>query len=226
MIFLLVHSPLVGPSTWLPVARELVRRGHGALVPSLLGAADAPPPHWRHCVSAVREQVGKPRDPIVLVGHSGAGLLLPAIADCVSATVSRLLFVDSGIPVRTGETPVVPQRFIDELATLAVGGRLPPWSKWWGEDAMSDLIPDEGQRDMLAAEMPSVSLDHLRERIPSPAGWDRVPCGYLLLSDAYIDAAAEARERGWRVEHIIGAQHLHIVVAPGAVTDALLRLAE
>ena len=26
-------------------------------------------------------------------------------------------------------------------------------------------------------------------RIPSPAGWDRLPCAYLLLSDAYQEAA-------------------------------------
>jgi len=31
-------------------------------------------------------------------------------------------------------------------------------------------------------------------RIPSPAGWDRLPCAYLLLSDAYREAAAQARE--------------------------------
>ena len=52
-----------------------------------------------------------------------------------------------------------------------------------------------------------------------------MPCAYLLLSDAYREAAAEARDREWRVEEITGAQHLHIAVAPEAVTDALIRLA-
>jgi hypothetical protein len=153
-------------------------------------------------------------------------LLLPAIADGVTATVRRLIFVDSAVPDRTGETPVVPPPFIDELAALAVDGNLPPWSAWWGEDAMRALVPDDGQRQKLASEMPSLPLGHLLERVPNPTGWDRLPCGYLLLSDAYSDAAAEARERGWRVDHITGAQHLHIVVDPDAVTDALLRLAD
>ena len=45
--FVLVHSPLVGPTSWLPVARELERRGRVAVVPLLLGVAEAPEPRWR-----------------------------------------------------------------------------------------------------------------------------------------------------------------------------------
>lgn len=226
MVFVLVHSPLVGPSTWRPVSRELQRRGHDVLVPSLLGVAEAPVPHWWYCVNTVRERLGNHRGPIVLVGHSGGGLLLPAIANAGSAAVRRLIFVDSAVPSRSGKTPVVPQRFMDQLVRLAVAGRLPPWSNWWGEDVIRDLVPDAGQRQELAAEMPSLPLAFFLEHVPSPAGWDRFPCSYLLLSDAYSDAAAEARDRGWRLEHISGAQHLHIVVAPEIVTDALLRLAD
>jgi transposase InsO family protein len=54
MVFVLVHSPLVGPSTWSPVGRELERRGHRAVVPSLLGPAGAPTRDWRHDVEAAR----------------------------------------------------------------------------------------------------------------------------------------------------------------------------
>jgi hypothetical protein len=73
--------------------------------------------------------------------------------------------------------------------------------------------------------MPSLPLAYFEERLPSPSGWDRLPCAYLLLSEAYKEEAAEAKERGWRVEQITGAQHLHIAVAPEAITDALIRLA-
>jgi hypothetical protein len=91
---------------------------------------------------------------------------------------------------------------------------------------MAELVPDEDQRNSLAAEMPFMPVAYLFERVPSPAGWDRLRCSYLLLSDSYRDAAAEARDRGWEVDHIDGAQHLHIVVAPEEVADALLRLAD
>ena len=224
MVFALVHSPLVGPSTWSPVARELERRGCVAVVPSLLGPAGAPPQHWRQCVEAAREAVRTLADPIILVGHSGGGPLLPVIADAVAQPVSGLTFVDSGVPAITGETPTAPPTFLDHLRTLAVDGTLPPWSTWWGEDAMRDLVPDEELRAALVSEMPSLPLSYFEQRLPSPTGWDRVACAYLLLSDAYKDAATEARKRGWRVAEITGAQHLHIAVAPEAVADALIRL--
>src|SRR6266702_4292340 len=102
-VFVLVHSPLVGPGTWSPVARELARRGHRAIVPSLLAPAGAPPRDWRQSVDAVCEAVRALSAPIVLVGHSGGGLLLPAIADAVASPVSQLIFVDSSAPASTGE---------------------------------------------------------------------------------------------------------------------------
>lgn len=194
------------------------------VVPSL-GAAGSPPRQWRHPVEAVRDAVEPLPDSIVLVGHSGGGLLLPTIAGAVAAPISRLIFVDSGIPARTGETPLAPPALLDHLRPLAAGGALPPWSTWWGEDAMRDLVPDEALRAALMREMPSLPLSYFEQSVPSPAGWERVPCAYVLLSDAYRDAAAEARQRGWRVEEISGAEHLHIAVAPEAVTDLLIRLA-
>jgi pimeloyl-ACP methyl ester carboxylesterase len=180
------------------------------------------PADWHACVEAVEHAVRALANPVVLVGHSGGGLLLPAIADALALPVRGLIFVDSGIPARAG--PFAPPALLDQFRALAVGGMLPPWSSWFGEDAMRELVPDEALRQTLEQEMPRVPLACIEQRIPSPAGWDRRPCAYLLLSDAYRNAAAEARQRDWHVEEITGAQHLHLVVAAEAVTDALLRL--
>jgi len=183
-------------------------------------------PSGEQCVEIVRAATRMVSSPIVLVGHSGGGLLLPAIASAVAPDVSSFIFVDSGLPATTGKTPFVPPQFVEQLGSLAVDGKLPPWSSWWGEDAMSELVPDEVTRAAIVRELPSLPLSYLVEQtVPSPADWERVPSGYLLFSDAYREAAAEARARGWRVNEISGAQHLHTVVAPVAVTDALLRLA-
>ncbi len=225
-VFVLIHSPLVGPSTWTPVVGELERRGRQVVVPSLLGAATAPSPQWRYCIDAVRAATSTLSRPIVLVGHSGGGLLLPAIAGAVTPAVSRLIFVDSGVPASTGETPQVPPSFLAHLRTLAVNGILPPWSSWFGDEAMRGLVPDDATRAALERELPSLPLSYFEQSVPSPAGWDRVPCAYLLLSDAYGDAASEARAREWPVEEIAGAQHLHLVVAPATVTDVLIQLAD
>src|SRR6266542_462638 len=125
MVFVLVHSPLVGPGTWTLVAQELERRGVQAVVPSLLAASDAPPPQWQQCVEIVRAATTMVSSPIVLVGHSGGGLLLPAIASAVAPDVSRFIFVDSGLPATTGKTPFVPPQFVEQLGSLAVDGKLP-----------------------------------------------------------------------------------------------------
>jgi hypothetical protein len=147
----------------------------------------------------------------------------------VTTAVSRLIFVDSGVPASKGETPLVPAPFLAHLRTLGVNGKLPPWSAWsawWGDEAMRELVPDQVARATLARELPSLPLSYFEESVPSPAGWDRVPCAYLLLSDAYGDAASDARGRGWRVEEITGAQHLHLLVAPATLTDVLIQLAD
>lgn len=228
MVFVLVHSPVVGPGSWMPVARDLDRRGHHALVPWLLGTGEPSPRRWQDDVQAVCDALKTRSEPIILVGHSASGVLLPVIADAVAAPVSGLIFVDSDVPAQIGETPMVPPSILDRVRELAVDDILPPWPTWWdeeGENVMRFLVPDETVRTALVREMPSLPLAYLEQRIPSPPGWDHTPCSYLLLSEAYAGAAAEARKREWQVEKIRGAQHLHAVVAPTVVSAALIRLA-
>jgi len=213
MVFVLVHSLLTGPGVWSRVAEERKRRGNEAVAPSLLGPGGAPR-DWREACDAATAAVEASSDPVILVGHSGGGLLLPVVADAVGSHVSGLVFVDSAVPASAGETPLVPAPLLDDLRALAVDGTLPPWSTWFGEDAMRRLVPDDGLRAMLEREMPSIPIAYLEQSIPSPPGWDRVPCAYLRLSDAYREAGNEAKARGWRVDEISGAEHLHIAVAP------------
>ena len=219
----LVHSPLVGPGTWGPVAAELGRRGRLVAVPVL--APDVLP-DWRPWVDEVCRVVRAMPGRMIVAGHSGGGIMLPLVATAARADIGCLLFVDSDVPQRGGETAVVPAVFREFLAGLAdADGVLPPWPAWWDDSTMRDLIPDDDVRAAIAAEAPALPLSYFGEAIPSPVGWDEVPCGYLQLSEAYTDAAAEARGRDWPVESIEGAQHLHLVVGPGEVADVMLGLA-
>jgi pimeloyl-ACP methyl ester carboxylesterase len=105
-VLVLIHSPLVGPASWLAVADEFARRGREAVVPSLLGVPAAPAPQWRHVPEVVRGATAQTAAPVVLVGHSGAGLLLPVIADAVDVEVAGLVFVDSRLPLSYFEASV------------------------------------------------------------------------------------------------------------------------
>src|SRR2546425_6243858 len=80
-LFVLVHSPLVGPLTWALVAETLHQWGHDALVPVLRDTDDDDRPYWQQQVASVTPALAAvPADrALVLVGHSGAGALLPAL---------------------------------------------------------------------------------------------------------------------------------------------------
>src|SRR5438034_515867 len=97
MLFVLVPSPLVGPFTWSLVADELVARGHQVLVPDL--SDEGTGPWWeRHVASAGAQLSGDRELDIALVGHSGAGALLPLIARAAAIRPAAYVFVDAGLP--------------------------------------------------------------------------------------------------------------------------------
>ena len=103
MQFVLIHSPVVGPSTWSLVGRELIRRGQEVTLPSLQAIATAQAPRgWRHAVEAVRAELEGSSDSVILVGHSGAGPLLPVIGGGISCPVTAYVFVDAGLPPLSG----------------------------------------------------------------------------------------------------------------------------
>ena len=224
-VFVLVHSPLVGPSTWQPVARELEANGRVALLPSLVGVAGAPAPQWQHVCRAVIASTAHLRAPVTLAGHSGAGLLLPTIADALSCPVAALLFVDTFLPPPTGTVALAPPEFLDDLRERARGGILPPWHRWFGENALRSLVPDDATRARLEAEMPRLPVSYFEDRPPVPERWDRRRCAYLLLSEEpYAAAATDAKARGWATAALPGAHHLSPVTDPQAVTSSLLAL--
>ncbi|HXB46400.1 MAG TPA: alpha/beta fold hydrolase [Streptosporangiaceae bacterium] len=217
--FVLVHSPVTGPSTWRWVADELAARGHRVTVPAVPPAATAL--GWAAFVGAVSALSAGARNP-VLVGHSGAGPLLPRIGTRIRARA--LVFVDADIPPEAGQTTLVPDEFLEFLRGLANGGVLPPWSEWFGPDGMRELIPDDLTRRIVSAELPALPLSYFEAHVPVPAGWTSTRCGYVLLSEAYAEQGSRAAASGWPVARLPGA-HLDIVTRPAAIADAILSVA-
>jgi len=224
MVFLLVHSPLVGPRTWAAVAGELEARGHSVLVPSLVDVPSAPPPQWRHAIANVVRAAAEVEEAMTIVGHSNAGLLLPELSVSLASGVAQLVFVDSLVPPLRGDIPVADEEFLATLRSRASGGWLPPWSAWWGDDGMNELVPDPAVRTALVEEMQPLPLSYFEQRIPSPEGWARVPCAYILFSAFYRGAAATAAARGWTVRTVPSATHLQMAVTPSVVADLLTSL--
>jgi hypothetical protein len=225
-VFVLVHSPSVGPSTWRPVADRLTAAGYQARVPSLLSVGEGAPPYWPRAVDAVRDDVSQlPGDvPIVLVAHSNAGLLLPAIRAGLAHRVVGSVFVDAALPARNGSTQVASPEMLDFLRPKAVDGRLPRWTDWWDEADVAPMFPNEATQRNVVAEQPRLPLAYYEQGIPVPNGWPDHACSYLLFSAPYEELAAEAHDRGWHVAHMPG-DHLHQIVDPEGTARHLVELA-
>jgi hypothetical protein len=60
--FVLIHSPLVGPMTWLQVAAALQRDGRHAIAPSLAGQLDEGPPYYQSLAASVASAIDMAAD--------------------------------------------------------------------------------------------------------------------------------------------------------------------
>ncbi|HWB35340.1 MAG TPA: alpha/beta hydrolase [Rugosimonospora sp.] len=216
--YVLMHSLLLGPLTWAPVAARLRATGAATVVPSFLDVTVGDPPFWPRVVETVDEAVAQlpPDRPVLLVAHSNAGVFVPVVAAGCRRAVAGCLFVDARLPARVGPTPAASPERLDTLRAMATGGRLPPWTAWWDEDEVAALFPDAHSRAAISAEQPRLPLSYYEQEVPAPDGWDDRPCGYLAFGPPYDRMAEDARERGWDVDQIAGG-HLHQVVDPDAV---------
>lgn len=216
--FVLVHSPVVGPSTWRWVAEALVARGHAVTVPAV--SQDITELGWQAFTDAVAAQTDWEGQTVV-VGHSGAGMLLPQIRARAGRAPGPFVFVDAGVPPEVGEAELMPAVFLAELRAMGNDGMLPPWSDWFGPAVMNDLIPDASKRATVAGELPRLPVSFFEVPVPAPDGWATGGCGYVQLSEPYTGEAAAAASRGWPVIQSPGA-HLDIVTRPAEVADAIL----
>jgi hypothetical protein len=214
----LIHSPLVGPLTVQPLADELRRRGWTAITPDLRPALAGPRPLWRSfvdaaCAATVRADV--------IIGHSGAGVMLPSIAEHLRP--ARVVFVDAVVP-GVGASYAPSERFAEFIASLADGPLLPPWHEWWGPETMAALVPDGALRQRLADDTPRVPRSFYADAVDLPARWPRGDgWRYVQLSPAYDEDCALARSFGWPTDRLDG-HHLDLVTRPAEVCDSIIGL--
>ncbi|WP_434440099.1 hypothetical protein [Lentzea sp. E54] len=214
----LMHSPFLGPSSMRPLADELASDGVAVLLVDLQMTINEAPVHQRliGAFADALEDSGV-AGPLVLVGHSGAGPLLPGFADALELDVAGLVFLDSDLPTpgRTWRDTVDPA-LVSQVKASVRDGKLPRWDRWFDSDPLR-LVP-AGLREEMRDEAPEVPWEFLKEQRPV-VEWAG-PCGYVLLSSHYEDAAARATELGWPVERV-ESHHLAAATSPSAVAAAL-----
>jgi len=222
--FVLLHSPLVGPFSWELVQQMLKEWGLAAPVPALLDDPNSTLPYWQqHAESVVKDIAEIPtQQKIILVAHSGAGPLLPAIRQNLTHSIFAYIFVDAGIP-RDGLSRLELMKLEDaEWAeqfhqALLRGENFPTWS----EEDLREILPDAEVRRKLVDEIRPRPLPFFAEPIPVQAGWADAPCVYIKFSTSYEWDATQAKREGWPV-YEIEAGHFHMLVDPMAVADLLV----
>jgi hypothetical protein len=222
-LYVLIHSPLVGGSTWSLVAEEMRRGGLDVIVPLLSDSPDSNEPYWKQhadsfaqALAAVLEDVS-----VTLVAHSGAGPLLPVLRQAIPNPVHAYVFVDAGIPHPVTRLAMMKSEDSDWAEQfqkyLEEGGRFPNWTS----DDLSEIIPDENVRAQLVADLRPRALDFFTEPIPVSAHWPDAPCIYVLFSPPYQRGEVEARQMGWQT-YELEAGHFHMLVDPKAVADIIV----
>jgi hypothetical protein len=135
------------------------------------------------------------------------------------------VFVDAGLPIpgqsRLEELETtLPEMGAELRPRLEAGGRYPEWT----DEDLRDILPDEGLRRGILAQLRPRDLRFFSEPFPRFGGWPDAPCGYIRLSPAYDEPAAHARATGWSHREL-DAGHFHMLVAPEEVAGAILAVA-
>lgn len=226
----LLHSPLTGPQAWGRLPDALAREGHAPLVVDVRD--DDRAPFAGRYVARVALQVESglswAHQPVVLVAHSGAGPLLPAVGFAQAAarrSVTAYVFCDAGLPSPRASSRLRLMEAEDRDAArelheqLDAGAGFPCWS----DADLVDIVPDPTLRADLLASVRPRGHDFFTEALPGAGDWPDAPCAYLRTSSAYDVHARSARRRGWPVlAHDSG--HFASLVEPEAVARSLLRL--
>ena len=228
-LLLLCPSPLLRAAAWGDLPDRLRTLGHQVGVPDPT-PDDEPPYAVRWIAACAQTAATLATGPVVLVGHSGAGPLLPRLGAAVQAAgrpVAAYVFLDASLPRER------PGNRLDLLATedadwtvelkthLEAGGRFPEWT----DEALAEAIPDAAARTQLLEAVRARPLAFFTEALPTagdgePGGWPDAPCGYLLASATYESRARIASGRGWPVvEHLAG--HFTALVDPDGTAAAL-----
>lgn len=228
--FLLVHGAWHGGWCWDAVRKGLAHRGHASYAPTLIGLGERSSllrpglsldAHVQDVASFFDD---KPLQDVVLVGHSYAGALLPAIAEQARGRIAKLLFLDAAV-LEDGESlfsmmdpKTVEQRrrdavMVGDVPTFAVP---PPQALGFSNDLQwARIEPRLTPHPLSTYETPL--------RLAGKPG-EGMPCDYIRCTAPTYAPLGWARERarryGWPM-HDLASGHDAMLLAPDSLVDML-----
>ena len=233
--FVLVHGAWQSNGTWDLLVPLLEKPGHRVLAPILSGLGTdqsrlSPDITLGQHVEDVSRQLANLPDPVILVGHSYAGMIISGVAETNPTRIKRLVFVDAFIP-ENGQSvldllpPEMGARFLNIAREHGDGWRLPGGE---GQLDLWGLKPGEA-RDFVRARLCDFSLRCFEEPLCLPANRKAgIPTTYVsCVAEGYpakpffAPFAAKARASGWEVAEVKTGHDCH-VERPGEVATIFL----
>jgi pimeloyl-ACP methyl ester carboxylesterase len=233
--FVLVHGAWQSTGTWDLLSPLLHERGHAVITPVLSGlgtdqsrlSADIT---LRQHIADVALELSKSTQPVILVGHSYAGMIISGAAETNPAKVRQLIFMDAFIP-EDGQSvmdllpPEIGAHFRNVARDLGEGWRLPGGE---GQLDLWGLKPGEA-RDFVRARLCDFSLRCFEEPVRLPANRKAsIPATFLAsVAEGYparpffAPFAEKARTSGWTVAELQTGHDCH-VERPAEVANILL----
>ena len=219
----LIPSPLLGPSSWTGVAKELEAAGQQVMVAETTMTT---PADTDHVSGWIEELLAPPLPddglPVVVVGHSAACPRLPLAAFALHRAgwpVEAFICVDGRFP--DGRPFTVSGPKLGEMLDGMVrpDDHLPPWPRWWGS-LLEGLVIDPAARVAVFSEARPVPRAWFDQGCPVPDLPPAIGRGFLAFGVGYSESCDRAAAAGWTTYRMTG-DHLHQVVAPEAVAAAL-----
>jgi pimeloyl-ACP methyl ester carboxylesterase len=233
--FILVHGAWQSDVTWDLLTPLLEKHGHRVITPILTGLGTdqkrlSPDITLTRHIEDVTLELSKSLDPIILVGHSYAGMIISGVAERNPARVQHLVFLDGFVP-ENGQSvmdllpPETGAYFREVAQKHGDGWRLPGGE---GHLDLWGLKPGEA-RDFVRARLCDFSLRCFEEPLNLPANRKAgIPATFVAcVAEGYPARpifepfAAKARASGWKVTELQTGHDCH-VERPEEVASILL----
>jgi len=233
--FVLVHGAWQSVGTWDLLVPLLQEAGHRVIAPVLSGLGTdqgrlSPEVTLRQHVGDVLLAMSNVSEPVVLVGHSYAGMIISGVAEANPTQLQRLVFLDAFVP-EDGQSvldllpPAIGTHFRNVAREEGDGWRLP------GGEGQLDLwgLQPGPQRDFVRARLCDFSLRCFEEPLRLPVNRKaKISASFVTcVAEGYPARpffepfAKKARGFGWKVAEVKTGHDCH-VERPGEIAGILL----
>jgi pimeloyl-ACP methyl ester carboxylesterase len=233
--FVLVHGAWQSTGTWDLLAPLLIEHDHTVITPVLSGLGTdqsrlSPNITLQQHIEDVSRELSKSEGPVILVGHSYAGMIISGVVETNPTQVRKLVFLDAFIP-ENGQCvldllpPEIGGHFRNVAREHGDGWRLP------GGEGQLDLwgLKPGDARDFVRARLCDFSLRCFEEPIQLPANRKAsIPATFVAgaapgypARPYFAPFAEKARASGWQVADLETGHDCH-VERPGEIANILL----